>query len=316
MSSFNLEMLNSIHSSSPEPKAPADNASLHEGLACGSPALELELCAMSRLNLKQELLEDIESWLCKWDCLEAGIRACSKDTNEAGVALALSDEKKVSLQEMKKRLEESGGEADGGGELCVHRKGKGKEKAMNVDVVPDMGKLVDICQRRGPMTQSARGVCWAECLVCKAVLLAARLAINRTSHVLSAAGTTSPACKVAHMAEEHVPVTKPMMADNADKSVKPLPARVLAAQSLREKDGSAELAHLHTKNVQLLEDNDCLCQSNKAYVHFLINLCQQVRGQQLELVGMSNKFHVWADDWRVMGQKMDEFIAGQEHWPE
>lgn len=82
---------------------------------------------------------------------------------------------------------------------------------MNVDVVPDMGKLVsvsflsnvsivlivfchrnqvDICQRRGPMTQSARGVCWAECLVCKAVLLAARLAINRTSHVLS----VSPFC--------------------------------------------------------------------------------------------------------------------------
>ncbi|KAG2130326.1 uncharacterized protein EDB93DRAFT_1255947 [Suillus bovinus] len=334
MSTFNLNLLDSYRSPKPKPEAPVGDAAPKEGSVCGSPAAEpesdntcvtwtwatvvklLDTSKMTCPDLKQELLEDIETWLHEWDVLETNIpQKMVKDWKVAA----------------EKLMEES----------CIARevgkKGKGKKKETDANM--DMEKLkLGGCMSAKKTNNLKCECCTLRKISCMEGCTSHYVPCNKLHIVCSfaakckAAGTAGPTCKVACIAGGCA-ATGLTSVDNAKPTVKSeveveeiaplapeqpahpkihLPVCPVAGGS--QVDDKGELVQLHAEGAHLTEENTHLCASQEEYAQFVQNTHQQAQAQQIKFVAMSNKLYTWADDWRDMGWEMEDFvILLQEH---
>ncbi|KAG2155369.1 uncharacterized protein EDB93DRAFT_1101926 [Suillus bovinus] len=284
-----------------------------------------------RPELLQEQLEDIKVWLHEWAHFKANAHICTRNALEAETLLSIGNEEKELLRELNKWV--------GVARKMAHtakEKGKGNEREENPDTgKPKAGgcmstgsKILDspcknCMQRRVKCTQGKNTCCGpCEC---------SHRACNFTTKCKASEAVVAP-CKVPCVAEECLPMVKPTMADDADDSseseveveeppkkahpaprlVKPLPVCAVAGPSWVRADNS-ELAHLRMNNKRLQAEVDRLHTSHEDYDRFMRNINYQAQKQQQELIAMSNCLYTFSDDWGVMGQEMDEVVAGQEH---
>ncbi|KAG2139611.1 uncharacterized protein EDB93DRAFT_1253023 [Suillus bovinus] len=330
MTSFDLDILNSIRGPSPEPEAPVSGVAPKEGSARGSPVPESEsdntritqawvmvlvkvdASKMTRPDLKQELLQDIETWLHEWD---ANICACHHDANEAGMLLALSDEEKAVLTNIKKWAlvaRKMVGDWKKAAErlmvevsmVCAgHEKGKGKKK--EVDAGEDMGR-----PKLGSKISCMEG-CTSRCAPCDKSHVACSFAAKR-----KAAGTVGPACKAARVAGGSMAIGL-TSADDADHTGESeVEVEVVEVPPPAPEQSACLLAPLPIRAVAkvacLTKENASLRALKEEYARFVLNTCRQARAQQIEFTVMSNKLYAWGDEWRDMGKEMKDFVAEQE----
>ncbi|KAG2158029.1 uncharacterized protein EDB93DRAFT_1246520 [Suillus bovinus] len=303
MSNFDLSLLDPPCSPSPEAEAPVEAA-----LVVKEPAQEIPEAAPvvestgdrvlhiwntllpsvgvllgSHPKLLQEHLEDIESWLHEWVHFEANVHICMRDALEAEVLLPIGDEEKEILQDFNEWVGVARKTVSGWKEVaekimaeaCVAHAAKEKGKGKERKENPDMGKL-----KAGTSTK------------CKA------------------SETAVAPCKVPCVAKEHIPMVKPTTADDANDSgeseveVQEVPKKVHPVPRLVKPLPMCTAAGPSRVRADDL-DNERLRADNK-------HLREEARKQQQELIAMSNQLYLFSDEWRMMGQEMDDFIVGQE----
>ncbi|KAG2159906.1 uncharacterized protein EDB93DRAFT_1244675 [Suillus bovinus] len=336
MTNFDLSLLELPCSPSPEAEAPINAAPVAEEPAQKipepAPVVEsagnhilLGMLSGSHPELLQECLEDIESWLHEWAHFEANVCVCTHDALEAEVLLLIGDEEKEILQDLNKWVGVARKMVSGWKEVAekimaearaahtAKEKGKGKEREEN----PDMGK-------------PKAGGLWGQVLAGQERALQALRTLTLTTKC-KVSETAAVPHKVPHMAEEHILTVEPTMADDADNSgksevevqealkkvhpvprlVKPLPVRTAAGPS-RIRADDLDNERLHADNECLWEEVEKLRGLQDNYDRFMRNLNYQAHKQQQELITMRNRLYSFSDEWRVMGQEMDDFVVGQE----
>ncbi|KAG2127260.1 uncharacterized protein EDB93DRAFT_1257124 [Suillus bovinus] len=346
MTNFNLSLLDPPHSPSPEAEAPIEAALVAEEPAqeIPEPAPIVESagnCILCIWNVLQW------SWLCEWAHFEANVRICTDNALEAEVLLPIGDEEKEVLQELNKWVGVARKMVSGWKEVvekimaeaCAARtakeKGKGKEREENPDIgKPKAGgrmstapKMLDPpcenCMQHRVKCSQGKNVC---CRPCERSHRVCNFTTKR-----KASETAVALRKVPHVAEEHIPMVKLTTVDDADDSgesevevqeapkkvhpaprpVKPLPMHA-AAGPLRIHADDSDNKRLHADNKHLQKEVEKLRSSQDDYDCFVCNLNYQARKQQQELIAMSNRLYSFSDEWRVMGQEMDDFVVGQE----
>ncbi|KAG2154304.1 uncharacterized protein EDB93DRAFT_1102434 [Suillus bovinus] len=225
---------------------------------------------------------------------------------------------------------------------AAKEKGKGKEREENPDMCrPKAGghmstaqKTLDPpcenCMQHGVKCLQGKNAC---CGPCECSHQACNFATKR-----KVSKTAAVPHEVPHVAKERIPMVELTTADDAGDSgksevevqevpkkvcpaprpVKPLPVRTTAGPSRIHTDDSDD-KHLRADNKCLRADNEHLREeveklrsSQDDYNQFMHNLNYQARKQQQELIMMSNHLYSFSDEWRVMGQEMDDFVVGQE----
>ncbi|KAG2127192.1 uncharacterized protein EDB93DRAFT_1257148 [Suillus bovinus] len=341
MSNFDLSLLDPPHLPLPEAQAPVEAAPAQE-IPEPVPVVESEDDRV--LHIWNALLPSVWRTLSRGS---ANVHVCMRNTLKAETLLPIRDEEKEDLRDLNKWVAVARKTVSGWKEVvevimaeacAAHtdkEKGEGKEREENPDMSkPKAGRRMSTSPKTLDPPCENCVQCGVKCLQGKNARCGPCECSHRACNFATkckAPEAAGPAHKVCCMAEERAPMVELTTADDADDSgeskvevvevpkkacpvprpVKPLPERPVAGP-LRVCVDDLELECLSADNERLWVEVDRLHTSQEDYDHFVWNLNYQARKHQQELIAMSNCLYLFLDEWRVMGQEMDDFIVGQE----
>ncbi|KAG2339643.1 hypothetical protein BDR05DRAFT_1003147 [Suillus weaverae] len=290
-------------------------------------------------DLKQELLEDLETWQRGWNHVLVDMVACSAKARPFDLKLQLSKEELELFNNTKhwaavatktvcnwKKMAE---------ELMVHAEELRipcAEKAPARTEESEDGQRVVGCMSVGNFPRCER--CVERKITCvpgKNVRCQPCTTAHKTCTFTAAKGNAPsavPRPRKVTCAGPARPPTGGLTGGDADASGKsevelvevPAPAVVVHPVRVLPACVAPEHARIDDAKVQYLEaqlawtcaENKQLHAANMHYVKCLLNVRQHVHAEEAEFLTLSNKLYAKADDWAVVEREVGEFLREEE----
>ncbi|KAG2336046.1 hypothetical protein BDR05DRAFT_953635 [Suillus weaverae] len=362
MPPFTIEMATSVPAPPPVPSAEP------EGCAATPPIVEppapetdvkrirhawvavlvsLDGYRCARPDLKQELLEDLETWQCGWNRVLVDMVVCSAEAWPFNLELQLSEEELELFNDTKrwaaiatKMVSDWKKMAE---ELMVHAEELRiacTEKALARTEESEDGQWFVGCMSVGNFPRCecctehkitcvpGKNVWCQPCTTAHKTCTFSHLPHARTAAAKRKAPSTIPhPHKVAH-AGPACPPAGDLTGVDADASgeskvelvevpapavvvrpVKALPARVAPE---RARVDNTKVQYLEAQLARTRAENEQLRATNARYIKCLLNVCQHAWAEEAEFLMLSNKLYAKVDDWAVVEREVSEFLREEE----